>query len=917
MKPRAVIPRATYRLQFHRGFTLRDALGCVPYLEALGVSHVYASPLLLARPGSPHGYDVCDPGRINPDLGTEADLAAFVAALRQRRMGLVLDIVPNHLATAPENPWWWDVLKHGRHSRFADYFDIDWDSPDPDLRGKVLLPVLADEYERVLGRGELTVGCENAEVTVRYFDHRFPASPESILVPGKFLHEAVADFNADRAALARFLDQQHYRLADWREGDTRLNYRRFFTITHLAGVRVELPQVFTDTHNQLLAWHQRGLLDGLRVDHPDGLLNPRDYLQRLRRAASGAWIVVEKILEPGEALPRDWPVAGTTGYDFLNRVGGLFIDPAGATPLTDFYATFTGEPTDYAALVGEKKRWILRHHLVAEVNRLVRLLAALLTRHAPRRTFSPERLREALVELIAAFPVYRTYLEPERKTASRVDRARVAEALAQAGHAQASRTAEPRLRARVGNPQGRHDEAGFGAGGPFGEDAAAFRTVLAFLGDLLRLRVRGELAAEFVWRFQQLTGPAMAKGKEDTLFYCYSRFIALNEVGGDPGAFGGTLEDFHGAGRQTHQRWPATLLATSTHDTKRSEDVRARLALLSEIPEAWAAAVRRWSAHNERYRRRGRPDRNVEYFYYQTLVGAWPLPLDRALACLEKVVREAKQHTDWSCQNPAYEAALRRFVTATLGDGEFTADLARFVAPLLGPGRVNSLAQTLLKLTAPGVPDVYQGTELWDLSLVDPDNRRPVDFALRQQLLAGLPPRVAAGDTRAVLRELWRRSADGRLKLLVIQRALGFRRRHVRLFRHGGYLPLRSTGAQAAHLCAFARTLPGTTALVVVPRLVLGLLAGRDHPPLGPEVWKDTRLVLPRTLAGRPFRHVFTGQCLHPSPAGAQTALRLAEVFEQFPVALLEPAGGRLRTRRHRTPTLARRASNPTESSAS
>ena len=847
------IPRATYRLQFHRGFTLRDALEWVPYLSALGVSHVYASPLLKARPGSPHGYDVCDPTQINPEIGTEADLESFVAALRQRGMGLVLDIVPNHMAAAPENPWWWDVLKLGRGSRFANYFDIDWDAPDPPLRGKVLLPVLGDEYERILGRGELEVVCENADVMVRYFEHRFPVSQESILVPGKFLDEAVAELNADPAALGRFLDRQHYQLAFWRHGDTQLNYRRFFTITHLVGARIELPLVFADSHNRILDWYQRGLLDGLRVDHPDGLRDPQSYLEQLRRAAPGAWIVVEKILGPGEDLPIHWPLAGTTGYDFLSRATGILVDPAGEKPLTEFYAEFTGEPTDFPELVRAKKRRMLREDLATEVNRLLRLLGSILAHHAPNCAAGVEELREALIELIAGFPVYRTYCQAEKGIGSSLDKARIAAAVAQAQGAQPPPS--PR--------------------------------VLAFLGDLLQLRVPGVLAGEFVMRFQQLTGPAMAKGVEDTAFYCYSRFIALNEVGSDPSRFGFSVGDFHQTCGQAWQQWPATMLTTSTHDTKRSEDVRARLALLSEIPVRWIAAVRRWAAMNEKHRRDGWPDRNAEYLIYQTLVGAWPLSLDRALACLEKSAREAKQHTNWSDRNAAYEAALKDFVTGALGDPAFQEEVERFVAPLVRAGFLNSLTQVLLKLTSPGVPDIYQGNELWDFSLVDPDNRRPVDFARRQTALNDLQRREATGGIAEVASELLRNPGDGRLKLFVIHRALQFRRQQEPLFQEGSYVPLLATGKHADRVCAFARRLGTTMTLTVVPRLILGLAANRDGLPLGEDVWEDTRLVLPRAQAGRTFRHVFTGEVFRVREDGANASLRLPDLLGQFPVALL------------------------------
>lgn len=817
-------PRATYRLQFHRDFTLQDARTLVPYLHALGVSHIYASPLLKARTGSTHGYDVCDCSRLNPELGAEADLEALVAALSEHGLGLILDIVPNHMGIGPENPWWWDVLRHGPASRFAGYFDIDWDPPDPRLRDKVLLPVLGDEYARVLARGELRVVCTGSDVTVRYFEQRFPVAPESLLVPGKFLAEAVAEFNADTVSLDRFLERQHYRLTCWRHGDARLNYRRFFTITDLAGVRVEDPQVFSDTHNCLLGWHQRGWLDGFRVDHIDGLRDPAQYLQRLRRAAPGAWIVVEKILAPAEALPRAWPVAGTTGYDFLNRLGGLFVDPAGEPPLTEFYAAFTGEPTDYPALVCEKKRLILREYLGAEVDRLLRLLQAAAARHG--RDFAPDTLRAVLIEAVACFPVYRTYAQTQPRQISKTDRGHIRTTLATA------RAQRPDL------------------------DPAAFD----FLGALLRLELEGGAADDFVARFQQLTGPAMAKGVEDTAFYCHGRFVALNEVGGDPSRFGLSVADFHRACRHAQIEWPAAMLATSTHDTKRSEDVRARLYLLSEMPAAWADTVRRWSAMNERHRRAGFPDRNSEYHCYQMLVGAWPLSQDRALGCLVKAAREAKQHTSWTHPNPVYEQALKDFAVSALTDAEFTADLERFVAPLVGPGYVNSLAQALIKLTAPGVPDIYQGTELWDFSLVDPDNRRPVDFALRRRLLE---------ETRGLSAEAaWARRGEGLPKLWLIQRALRLRGQRPEPFATGGgYEPLAAAGARAAHVVAFCR---GGDVATVTPRLVWQL--GGD--------WADTTLALP---PGRWFNEL-TGDAVR----GGRVPLR--DLLRRFPVALLSRA---------------------------
>ena len=822
MNPELKIPRATCRLQFHRGFTLRAALALVPYLHALGVSHIYASPLLTARKGSTHGYDVYDPTKLNPELGTEADLEALAHALHTRGMGLVLDIVPNHMVASPENPWWWDVLQLGLASAYANYFDVDWDAPDPQLRGKILLPVLGDELEHVLNRGELNVVCENDEVTVRYYDHRFPASPGSLVMPEKTNEQAVASFNSSRVAMAAFLEQQHYLLTFWRHGNTQLNYRRFFNIIELAGLRVELPQVFADSHNRILDWHQRGWLDGLRIDHPDGLHDPEQYLQRLRQAAPGAWITVEKILEPGENLPARWPVAGTTGYDFLNRVTGLFIDPAGEKPVTDFYAAFTGEPTDYLAIVHEKKRQALQQLLPAEISSLLRLLQPLAADELRLQKFTLEHFREGLIELVADFPVYRTYVQADERRVSEQDIHHVAEAVSQAVRQQ------PEL-----------------------------KDIFDFLEDLLRLKIHADKSAEFVMRFQQLTGPAMAKGVEETTYYCFNRLVALNVVGGNPGQFGWKTSDFHAAAEHAQAHWPNAMLATSTHDTKRSEDVRARLSLLSEIPDEWAGTVRRWSALNEKHRRDHLPDRNAEYLFYQTVLGAWPLSVDRAVAYMEKAVREARQHTTWTECNQSYEAALKHFVTATLGSADFVAGVELFLKSLIAPGRINSLSQTLLKLTTPGVPDIYQGTELWDLSLVDPDNRRPVDYAVRQCLLAELPDLTPA--------QILARSNEGLPKLWLIQKSLAFRRRHPEVFSAGGqYAPLFAQGEKAAHVVAFSR---GGGVVTVVPRLVMRLANN----------WAGTTLVLP----GNDWLNELTGETV----TGGEC--RLAELLQKFPVALL------------------------------
>ena len=822
------IPRATYRLQFHRGFTLRRATELVPYLHSLGISHVYASPLLKACPGSTHGYDVCDHSQINPELGTEAELAELVATLRKYDMGLVLDIVPNHMGICGrENAWWWDVLMTGRASPFAEYFDIDWDSPDPRLQGKVLLPVLGDFYGRVLGRRELQLVWEGDEVLLAYHEHRFPIAAGTLTVPPESIPEFLASLNADLTALDALVQRQHYRLAGWRHGNAELNYRRFFDISTLAGIRVEDPRVFDATHALLLRWHANGWIDGFRVDHPDGLHDPTEYFERLHAAAPHAWIVAEKILQPGEMMAEDWPVAGTTGYEFIRRVTGLFIDPAGERPLTDIYAEFTGQPTDYGVVVRETQRLVLQDLLVAEVNWLTRLLVRIAARYWRYRDLAEDDLREALTEVTTRLPVYCTYVQAHLGRVPDADAAVISETVVWA------RQRRPQL------------------------PPEAFELI----GELLLLRLRGDTEHEFVMRFQQLTGPTMAKGAEDTACYRFNRLIALNTVGGDPSRFALTPEFFHERCARALRRWPHSMLTTSTHDTKRSGDVRMRICLLSEIPQQWSTAVVQWSAMNHRHRRGDWPDRNIEYFYYQTLVGAWPLPLERALVVMEKASREAKQHTSWTRRNAAYDAALGNFVSGTLGDEEFVTDVERFVSRLVEPGYINSLAETLLKLTTPGVPDIYQGNELWDWSLVDPDNRRPVDFETRERLLAQLKD--------LAVEQVWQRRKEALPKLWLIQKTLNLRRRHPDLFGpDSSYEPLRARGEKATHVVAFAR---GGRIVVVVPRLIITL--AND--------WADTTLCLPEG----DWLDELTGEN---AGNGERT---VGELLRQFPVALLSRKG--------------------------
>ncbi|HEX3126962.1 MAG TPA: malto-oligosyltrehalose synthase, partial [Thermoanaerobaculia bacterium] len=848
-----------------------------PYLAALGVSHLYCSPYLQAASGSTHGYDVTDPTRVNEELGGAEGHERLCKALGEHGLGQVLDIVPNHMAIdpkkgEPENVWWWDVLENGPSSRYASYFDVDWDPPQERFRNTVVLPILGDHYGRVLEAGEMKLVRREGSFEIHYFDHRMPVSPRSLdsllaEAAGRcdstdlaFLADAlgrlpiatatdresvarrhrdkevvrrqlarlfedqpevaravdavVEETNTDPDRLDALLSRQNYRPAFWRTAGRELDYRRFFDVHTLAGLRTEDERVFADTHALVLDLVRRGVLDGLRIDHPDGLRDPEQYFRRLREAAPEAWIVVEKILEPGEPLPESWPVDGTTGYDFLNLIGGLFVDPEGEGSLTGLYTELTGASADWPQLVWEKKHLVLDQLLAAEVNRVAEIFLQVCERHRRYRDYLRHELREAIREVAACFPVYRSYVRAEAGEVGPQDVEHIQTAI------EAARARRPDL------PSDLFD----------------------FFRSLLILEIRGPVESELVMRFQQLTGPVMAKGVEDTAFYNFHRLISLNEVGGDPSRFGIPPEEVH---RALAEAWPRAMLASSTHDTKRSEDVRARLALLSEIPEHWGEAVRRWSARGERHRP---PDPDVEYLLYQTLVGAWPIETERVAAYMEKAAREAKGATAWTRVDPGYEAALRSFVEGVLGDRELIRDLESFVAGLVEPGRINSLAQTLIKLTAPGVPDLYQGTELWDLSLVDPDNRRPVDHEKRYRLLRDLD-----GEPESILA----RMDEGLPKLWLIRQALHLRRHRPELFA-GDYRPLIPRGEKAAHAFSFVR---GAGVITVVPRLVMKLAGD----------WKDTSLDLP---AGN-WRNVLTGEEL----TGGE--IRMADLLRRFPVALL------------------------------
>ena len=875
-------PRATYRVQLHAGFTLDDAAAIVPYLSELGVSHLYTSPILQAAPGSTHGYDVVDHARVGTELGGAAAFGRLTDALRAHGMGLVLDIVPNHMAiSGEENRWWWDVLEHGPSSRWAASFDVDWDPPESRLRNVILLPVLPDHYGRVLEAGGLRLERDGARPLIAHGDRRFPLDPRTLapivaaaaddagsdelafigaaladlppstssdaelvarrqrdaeVLAGRLdelmrdgtlaaaLDAQIAGINRDADRLDRLLEEQNYRLAFWRASSRDLGYRRFFDIDELIGLRMEDEAVFAETHRLLLGWVADGLVDGLRIDHPDGLRDPAGYFARLRRAAPDAWIVVEKILEADEALPAAWPIDGTTGYRFANLATGLYIDAEGEAAMTELWASVADAGPDWGAIVAEARDEVLSSVLGSDVNRLTDLLVAVCEANRRYRDFTRHELHHALRAVASRLPVYRTYATSTPACLSDRDRRLIEEAVG------AGAAARPDL------------------------DPVLFE----LLGRVLRLELDGPLATELAMRFQQLTPAAMAKGVEDTAFYRHHRLVALNEVGGDPGRFGTPVATFHRHMSEAAAEWPSAMLALSTHDTKRSADLRARLALLSEDPAGWRAAVEQLTRASEPYRSAdGSPTSADAYLVFQTVVGAWPIDADRVAAYLEKASREAKLHTSWTAPDAAYDDALARFVRGSMGDPQFVAAVEEVVAPLVDAGWRAALGQLALELTAPGVPDLYQGSELWDLALVDPDNRRPVDYALRVRLLEEAGRSDATG--------AWAHRDAGLPKLWLIRYALDLRRRHPHAFgAMGGYRQIAADGPCAEAVIAFER---GGEIVTIVPRLVVAV----EHAG-----WADTRLALP------------DGRWRNLDGVEHEGSVELATLLARFPVAILE-----------------------------
>lgn len=1008
-------PNSTYRVQFNREFTFRHAAELVPYWKALGVSDIYASPYLKAVKGSTHGYDIVDHSVVNPDMGTFDDFHVFTAALAAHGMGHIVDCVPNHMGVgSDENAWWQDVLENGPGSRYALFFDIDWNPPVRDLQFKVLLPVLGEQFGTVLEDGQLRLEFQNGTFFIRYYNRRFPVAPksysmvlqhrldelvaamppddpnfleyQSILTalshlpsrtetdPAKLeertrekeiikrrlqrvcedcpplrdqIYQNVEIFNGRPGEPRSFdlldslLREQAYRLSFWRVASDEINYRRFFDVNQLAAICMERPDVFERAHELVFQLLEQGHVSGLRIDHADGLYDPTAYLWQLQerrflqlcrvefvrrcveserelapadrdaveapsaedsRVDECEWsvveaalkarflklresdphaavirplyLIVEKILERNERLPQPWPVHGSTGYDFLNDVNGLFVAGQNARLFDAAYAKFVGSKTNFAELVYEAKRLILRASMSSELHVLGHSLDRLSERNRWTRDFTLHGLVQALREVIACFPVYRTYtvgggvLERDRRY--------VEQAIS---------------RAKRRNPE---------------VSSAVFdflRQVLLFQGLESLSEEEISLRQNFVGRFQQLTGPMMAKSVEDTVYYRFNRLVSLNEVGGDPERFGVGVDEFHQLNIERLVQRPLAMLSTATHDTKRSEDVRARINVLSEMPDEWKHRTSQWARWNKRKKTKLDgdlvPSRNDEYLLYQTLIGTWPFesPHGDALAeyvgriqeYMTKAVREAKQVSSWVAPNEPYERALLTFIESILCDeplSAFRVDFEPFVQKIAGCGLWNSLAQTLLKLTSPGIPDIYQGTELWHFRLVDPDNRRNVDYQSRIESLTALQATPRGGSGRFnVAAELIANAIDGRIKLFVHGETLAFRRRCPDLFTTGEYHPVEATGTQAAHVCSFLRRRGNDAALIVVPRLNWQLSGTRQSAPTGSETWGDTALRIPKGFQARMWRNVFTDETV---TVKAGDSVLVADLLRLFPVGLLE-----------------------------
>lgn len=987
--PALRFPVSTYRLQFNHRFRFRDAESIIPYLHGLGITDIYASPYVKARKGSLHGYDIVDPNTLNPEVGTEEEYDAFVREIQKYGMGQILDIVPNHMCTESDNSWWMDVLENGPSSLYAGFFDIDWTPSIKKLTNKILIPLLGDQYGKVLERQELKLIFEGGAFFLTHYEKKFPILPNTYLVilehriedlrsvfpdddhhlveflsiltalkhlplytetapekiaernrekeiikkrlfslcsesPGIKTHidETVGLFNGLKGdpksfnLLDRLLGEQVWRLSHWRVATEELNYRRFFDINNLAAIHAQDLRVFQETHKLILRLVAEGKVTGLRVDHPDGLYDPFEYFLRLQQTCSAGrralregesgpvfspheqadpglppvlehevrspdppfrpcYIVGEKILTKGEKMPDEWPFFGTTGYAFLNFLNGIFVETRNARAFDKLYARFMKTTINFQDTVYEKKKLVMQVTMSGEISTLGNYLNTISEKNRHTRDYTLDSLTRAIVEVIALFPVYRTYINSytvEDRDAQYI---------------------EPAVsKAKRKNP-------------------AISSSVFDFLRDVLLLKFPEELGADdrsewlsFVMKFQQLTGPVMAKGLEDTAFYVYNRIVSLNEVGGSPEKFGTSLEAFHGQNIERNKFWPHSLITTSTHDTKRSEDVRARINVLSEIPERWKECLIRWSRFNRKKKAvvEGQtvPDRNEEYLLYQTLIGAWPVGPMQARAYgvfkarikeyMIKAIREAKINTSWINPNTVYEAAVLSFIDAVITpapDNSFLEEFMPFQKTISRLGMFTSLSQTVLKIASPGVPDFFQGTEIWDYSLVDPDNRRPVDYQVRIRMLDELKKEESKSGPLQLAEALTAQKENGKIKLYVTYKMLNYRRENRDLFDSGEYVPLVAAGEKAYHVCAFARRSEDAAVLVIAPRFFHELLKNPEDLPVGKAVWDDACVMLPFEAMDRQYVNLFTGERIMTMSRNGTAVMHLAEVFSHFPAAIM------------------------------
>ncbi|MUG94315.1 malto-oligosyltrehalose synthase [Scytonema sp. UIC 10036] len=925
------IPTVTYRIQFNSAFGFDSAKAITNYIADLGISDLYASPIFKARLGSSHGYDVVDPTLLNPELGTEEAFEALVKELQQQNIGWLQDIVPNHMAYDSQNSYLMNVLENGPDSTYVDYFDLAWNSPFASSNEPILAPLLGNFFATSLENGEIQLKYEESGLNVNYYSLKLPLKLESY---AKFLtqnlgkltkslgrnhpifvrllgilymvknipSEVTAQQRRDQAAFVKgllwelysdneevrtfidenlqlfngepgkpesfnllesLLSEQFFRLSYWKVGAEEMNYRRFFTVNELISIRVEDFKVFKNTHDLICKLVHEGKFTGLRIDHIDGLYDPKQYLDRLREKTGDTYITVEKILQQGEDLPSNWPVQGTSGYDYLNYLNGIFCQTENEEKFTQIYSEFTGFKKDYEQLIPEKKHLIIDRNLAGDIDNLAFLLKTIAGNYRYGSDFTINGLKRALAEVLSRFPVYRTYVD--REGISNIDRSYIQEVIA---------VAKPHI--------------------PFLHNELNFIEKLLLLEyDDFLTQVEKDQWLYFVMRVQQYTGPLMAKGVEDTALYVYNRFLSLNEVGGEPGKFGISLSEFNEFNQKRQARWPLAMSTTSTHDTKRGEDVRARLNILSEIPEEWQKQVRTWSeinrSHKKTDKRFAMPDKNDEYLFYQTLIGAFPFFEHEYADCVERVkdyvlkaIREAKVYTAWLRQNSTYEDAFVDFVKSVLElskNNPFLKEFIPFQQQVAFYGIFNSLSQVLLKITSPGIPDFYQGTELWDFSLVDPDNRRPVDFETRQSYLKTIQEQTKT-DILKLIEQLLSTKEDARIKLFLIVQALKARTENIDVFNAGNYLPLEVSGQFQEHIVAFARSHRHKTIITIAPRFFTRLIQPGEY-PLGQQVWQDTSLKLP---SGTPsaWKDAITGQTVQ-----ASDTILVGETLKHFPVALL------------------------------